>query len=344
MEKQTNVKRRNFLKGASAGIGLSIASTSGFANASEKNEREKLPREVWIASLTLQGLEARSMDEMVRKVIGRMEQTLPCHPDIICLPEAFPYKGVPDAPPDSEIAETIPGPIVERFAIFAKNHHCNVICPMSAKENGLVYNSAVVIDRKGKVLGAFHKIHPTVGEIESGVTPGPIDPPVFQTDFGTIGIQICFDINWHDGWRRLRKKGAEIIFWPSAFPGGRMLNGLAWMTKCCIVSSTWPDPCRIIDITGDEIASSGRFEHWICAPVNLEKAFIHIWPYTQNLDDLRAKYGQKVRITKMHLEDWAIVESVSADVKLVEVLKEFEIPIHEEHIQRAEQAQDKLRL
>ena len=78
-------------------------------------------------------------------------------------------------------------------------------------------NTAVVYDRQGQELGQYHKIHPTEGELNGGIWPGPIDPPVFEADFGKFGIQICFDVNWWEGWERLKQKGAQIVFWPSAF-------------------------------------------------------------------------------------------------------------------------------
>jgi len=340
----TGMKRRNFLKSTSAGFGLGMAATSALASSPQTGRMDQLPREVWIASLTLEGLEARTSDELINRVLRRMEETVVCHPDIVCLPETFPYQRVSEKPPLAEQAEVVPGPIVGKFASFAEQHNCYVICPIHTKNDGRIYNSAVVLDRKGEVAGQYHKIHPTVDEIESGIVPGPLAPPVFPTDFGTIGIQICFDVNWHEGWRSLRKAGVEIIFWPSAFPGGRMLNALAWINKAYVVTSTRPDPARIIDITGDDLAVSGRFEHWVCAPVNLEKALIHIWPYLKNIDALRQKYGQKVRVTKMHQEDWAVIESVSGDVSLADALKEFDIPLHEEHIKQADEAQEKARI
>jgi predicted amidohydrolase len=343
MSKNEEMMRRNFLKKTSAGIGLGVMGASISGSASEPNTTDRLPRDIWIASLTLEGLEAKTSEALTNKVLRRMEETLACKPDIICLPETFPYEGVSEIPPLSDRAEKVPGPITGKFVAFAEKHHCYIICPMHTKNDGRIYNSAVVIDRKGGIVGEYHKIHPTVDEIESGVCPGAIQPPTFETDFGTIGIQICFDVNWHEAWRSLRDSGAEIIFWPSAFPGGRMLNALAWINKTYVVTSTRPDPARIIDITGDDVAVSGRFEHWVCAPVNLEKAFIHIWPYVEKIDALRAKYRREIRVTKMHQEDWAVIESVSADVPLAAALKEFDIPIHEEHIRRAQKTQEKAR-
>jgi beta-ureidopropionase len=337
---KTNLSRRTFLANSTAGAALGAIAQGGTAANPPREKGDR--REIWVASISLERLEAKNAEAMVDNVASRMEEASPCQPDIICIPETFAFRGVPDSLPLKERAAAAEW-IVKRFAEFARKHNCYVICPTYTMENETIYNSAVVIDRQGSVLGAYHKIHPTEDEIESGVTPGPLNPPVFQTDFGVVGIQICFDANWPEGWRALRKAGAEIIFWPSAFPGGRMLSAMAWINKTYIVTSTWPNPTRIIDITGEEIAVSGRFESWVCAPINLEKAFLHIWPYTEKIDALRKKYGQEVRIAKMHMEDWAIIESVSPDLPIKKALAEFEIPLHEEHIQRSWEAQEKAR-
>ncbi|MBN2326083.1 MAG: carbon-nitrogen hydrolase family protein, partial [Candidatus Omnitrophica bacterium] len=323
--------------------GLGAAALAKTSDASEQSGRKPNRHEVWIASITLERLDARSGEEKVDKVIGRMEETLHCRPDVICIPETFPYHGVSNKPPLEQIAKDGLGWIAGRFGEFARNNQCYIICPTHTYVDGVIYNSAIIIDRRGEVAGLYHKIHPTVDEIEGGAMPGPVQPPVFQTDFGVIGVQICFDVNWPEGWRALRKAGAEVIFWPSAFPGGRMLNGMAWMNKTYVVTSTWDDPSRIIDIQGDEIASTGRYQHWICAPVNLEKAFVHIWPYMKNIEDLQAKYGRKIRIQKLHVEGWAVIESVSPDLTIQKALAEFDIPLHEEHIQKAHALQEKMR-
>lgn len=335
--------RRSFLRTAAASAGTGIlAVSSADAGSSDKNAAPSR-NQVWVASISLERLQGKTMPEMVDRVIERMKEILPMSPDIFCIPEVFAYERVSQKPPFREQAETVPGEIVNRFGAFAKEHHCYVICPLHTKEGDTIYNSAVLIDRNGGVVGAYHKIHPTISEIEEGVTSGPLDPPVFKTDFGTIGIQICFDVNWYPAWQLMRKKGAEVIFWPSAFPGGRMLNAQAWMNKTYIVTSTWEDPTRIIDITGNEIAGSGRYEYWVCAPINLEKTIVHIWPYGEKLARLKDKYGRKIRIDKLDVEGWGVVESVSPDLPVLEALREFEIPTHEEHIQAAHAAQEKNR-
>lgn len=348
MKNMNKITRRNFLSRVSVGAGAALTLGSGlkktYARTPKPATKEnRLPREVWIASITHGGLEAGSYQEMLNMMLKRMDEVAPFQPDIVCLPEVFPFMRIPKRPPLSEIAEEPLGPISEKTAEYAKKNNCYVVCPIYTKEDGSYYNSAVIIDRKSGVVGEYRKIHPTISETKNGIVPGPVEPPVFDTDFGKIGAQICYDINWHDAWKRMKKSGAEIVFWPSAFNGGKMLGALAWMNKYCVVSSTRFDPARICDIDGSEVVSSGLSAHWVCAPINLEKAFIHSWPYRTWYKDVRKKYGNKIRIKLFHEEEWSIIESRSPDVRVADVLKEFEILTHEEHIARAEIIQDKCR-
>jgi len=202
----------------------------------------------------------------------------------------------------------------------------------------------VVIDHAGKLMGEYRKIHPTEGEIEDGIRPGPLNPPVFKTDFGVIGVQICFDIQWSDGWKKLSAAGAEIVFWPSAFGGGRLVNTKAWQNKYCVVSSTWKGTTKICDVTGEEIARTGHWNpHWVCAPINLEKAVLHTWPYVKRFKEIEAKYGRKIRIQNWHEEEWTVIESLSPEVKVATILQEFNLKTHHEHIQSATRRQDESR-
>ena len=77
---------------------------------------------------------------------------------------------------------------------------------MIVRDGERTFNSAVLINRSGELAGRYDKIRPTEAELEKSICPGGLDPPVFQTDFGAIGIQICFDVNWRSQWRRLRER------------------------------------------------------------------------------------------------------------------------------------------
>lgn len=326
-----NTTRRGFLQSASAALAVPAPD--------EARKEARLPREVWVASVSQEGLEAAHPEQMIQAVLARMEETVPYQPDIICTPEAFAFTVTGKKPPVPQVAETPVGPVSERFAEFAKKHRCYVVCSTYTRDAGGCYNSAVLLDRAGQPVGEYRKIHPTVDEMENGVAPGPLDPPVFRTDFGVVGFQICFDINWPEGWRKLRKRGAELVFWPSAFGGGSMINTMAWQNKYCVVSSTRKGRTKLCDISGEEIAGTGWIQPWLCGPVNLEKAFVHSWPYNRHYPAIHAKYGRKVSIRIHHEEEWSILESRSADLKIADVLKEFGIRTHEEHIAEADAIQ-----
>jgi beta-ureidopropionase len=342
MKENGKVSRRSFIANASAGAGLYAAGGAGL-NARQAGALDpvpgRLPREVWIGSMDLRDLYPEtSVEKRIQRTLDRMQNFVPFRPDIVCLPETFNTSWVRVDKPLSELAEEVPGPAVKRIAEFAKDNRCYVICPILTRSEGKIYNSAVLLDRQGSVAGVFNKVHPTEGEMDDGVMPGPLEPPVWQTDFGKIGVQICYDANWFPSWRSMKARGAEIVFFPSQFPGGRILTAHAWMNQFYIVSSTGED-ARIIDISGDDLASSGPFERWVAAPVNLEKALVHIWPEVTRFGDIRKKYGRRVKIRIWHPENWATIESVDPELKVLDVLQEFGLPTYEQHISRAEAAQ-----
>jgi len=342
MLKKDKVSRRNFLR--KSGIGAGFAGL-GFIAPVIFPEKAHLsnpvipldkisPRDVWVMSMVKTGLE--DDEDIVAGMIDRIRIMSLYRPDIICLPEIFTGASAKEA-------ESVPGPTTDRLAGIAKELECYIICPLHTKKGDKVFNSAVLIDRKGELVGQYDKIHPVSTESERGVTPGNSPPPVFKTDFGTIGIQICFDINWVEGWKSLREQGAEIVFWPSAYPAGRNLPAYAWLFKYYIVGSSWRDPATIYDITGDLIASSGQYEHWAFARLNLEKAFLEITDYAEKLNAIKKKYGRKVLIRYYHDEDWVTIESNSPDLRVGEILNEYKLVPHWDYIKIEERKQENYR-
>ncbi len=343
------MRRRDLLRGTALGVGLGSLtavggrSVRGAVPAQPDGSQPRLPREVWLASVSCDGIEARDPDDMVTRMLGRMKEALPYKPDVICLPENFPCQCA-SRPSLEEISEVPLGPVTKRFAAFAAQHHTNVICATRTMEKGRYYNSAVVIDRQGKLVGEYRKTRLTAGEMRSGLTPGPLDPPVFDLDIGRVGIQICFDIEYLDGWQRLNEKGAEIVFWPSAFAGGRKLNMLAQLFHYVVVSSTRRKVNKICDIDGTVPAQTGLWNPYLCCgPVNLEKVFLHTWPFCRRFKEIKAKYGRRIKITTFHEEEWSIIESRSADVKIAQVMKEFDLKAFDAYMKESEVMQSERR-
>ncbi len=283
-----------------------------------------------------------------------MEKAAAYQPDIICLPETFNRLFVEEESTYNDIAEdeNSPGPVTSRLGEFAKLNSCYVICPIVTKKEEKFYNSAVLIDRMGSIMGIYHKAHPVDTETQEGegIIPGPIRPPVFETDFGKIGMQICFDAYWFESWDYMKEDGAEIIFFPSAFPGGKMLSHHAWKNNYYIVSSTGDD-ARIIDITGMDIDSSSFQIGYTWASLNLEKEYVPTFPGKYRIPDIQKKYGDRIEIKVFrdigggarsgagHIT----LESHDPDLFVRDILNEYEIPVHREELKEAEEYQARYR-
>ena len=117
--------------------------------------------------------------------------------------------------------EYIPdGPTTQRFQSIAKETGMVLVLPMyEVTQPGTYYNTAAVIDADGKYLGKYRKQHipQTKGFWEKFYfKPGNGGYPVFETAVGKVGVYICYDRHFPEGWRALGLNGAHIVFNPSA--------------------------------------------------------------------------------------------------------------------------------
>jgi beta-ureidopropionase len=351
MQKNQNASRRQFLKQSSVGLGAGMVSLPVFAKDTPA-QRKKLSREVTVVSIDLLGLwPDQTTESRIKRILQRMEDVAGLQPDVVCLPELFDTIWVREQKHIAEIAEDekIPGPVTSIVAEYANKYNTYVVCPLVTKNDGRFYNSSVLIDRKGKIAGVYHKIHPVKTEIfpdkafkGGGVTPGALNQPIIETDFGNVGMQICYDANWTDGWDNLRKQGAEIIFFSSAFPGGRMLNHYALRNDAYIVSSTGGD-ARVIDMSGNDLDVSSEFVRYAWRNINLDKVNVTTWPTRDRLPDMFSKYGKRLGIKVWDRTDVITIESLDPDLKVRDVLQEFKIPTYAELLKKETEVQSKYR-
>ena len=308
------------------------------------DEERRSSHAVWIASVSQMGLRAKTPELMVEKIFGVLEEIVPYKPDLVCLPEAFPFEYIEAKLAFPERVE-VSNAVLRQFSAFSKQNSCYTICPVFSSSEGRIYNSAVVFDRTGKRIGQYDKIHETVGYVKGGVSCGALYQPAIQTEFGPIGIQICYDINWEDGWKMLRDQGVRIIFWPSAFDGGEQLNMKALQNKCAVVSSTNKNVSKICDMDGAVVQKTGIWAPNVCCgPVNLEKVFLPTYDYLQECRDIQRKYGKKVNVKVFHKEEWTIVECVSKDLFIGDIMAEFDLKSHVEGVKEAEIIQSRSRV
>lgn len=123
-------------------------------------------------------------------------------------------------------AEPIPdGPTVKLMQQYAKKYQMVIVVPIYEADAvaGIYYNTAAVIDADGSYLGKYRKTHiPQVAGFweKFYFKPGKSNWPVFNTRYCKLGVYICYDRHFPEGWRALALNGAEYIVNPSATVAG----------------------------------------------------------------------------------------------------------------------------
>jgi N-carbamoylputrescine amidase len=145
---------------------------------------------------------------------------------ILCLQEIFngPYFCPGQDKRWYDAAEPVPGPTTNLLSEYAKKYEMVIVVPVYEQAGrGIFYNTAAVIDADGTYLGKYRKQHipQTSGFWEKYFfTPGNGGYPVFETKYAKVGVYICYDRHFPEGWRALGLNGAEIVFNPSATVAG----------------------------------------------------------------------------------------------------------------------------
>ncbi len=162
-----------------------------------------------------------------------VEQAAAAGTKVMCFQELFygPYFCQVQDAEFYSYAEAIPeGPITKRFQELAARYEMVIVLPMYEKEQpGFLYNTAAVIDADGTYLGKYRKTHiPQVNGFweKFYFRPGNLGYPIFDTAVGKVGVYICYDRHFPEGWRALGLAGAQIVFNPSATSRG--LSAYLW--------------------------------------------------------------------------------------------------------------------
>ena len=167
-----------------------------------------------------------NFEEMLNKHEKIVEEAAEKNIQILCFQEIFngPYFPAEQNTKWYSLAEPIPGPTTEKMQKKAKQTGVVLIVPIYEEDTtGVYYNTAVVIDADGKILGKYRKNHipQLTGFWEKFYfKPGNLGYPVFNTAFAKIGVYICYDRHFPEGARILGLNGAEIVFNPSATVAG----------------------------------------------------------------------------------------------------------------------------
>ena len=196
--------------------------------------------------------------------------------DVVCLGEAITMVGTGCTVKDC--AEPIPGPVTLQLADAAKRNRIWVVAGVTEQAGDIVYNTAVLLDRNGRIAGKYRKVHLPREEWKNGIRPGDAYP-VFETDFGKVAIQICYDWFFPEPAEFFALKGAEIIFaptWGNTLPdeAGRVDGESTFRVRArdnglYMVPSVYSGNSLIIDPMGRILTSSAGKEGVFWAEVDL---------------------------------------------------------------------------
>ncbi len=299
-----------------------------------------MARKVKIAavSMAMEFRKPKKREDNLKHVAETVGEISAVKPDIVSLPEVFPNAGL------AEEAK-VPHPNDKEFMLdLAKKYKLYIVGSVYEEREGKLYNTALFVNRNGNIIGRYDKIHPTEGEMEKGIIPGRRDQPPVETEFGKIGAEICFDANWTEDWQNLANRGAKIVFFPSTFPGGKILEWIAALNQLYIVPSTWSVDSGIIDNTGRWLVKTDRFSWWVWSTIELERTVFH-WDFQEDkVKEIRRKYGDKIKIETFGPEARFVLEPNVPEILISDIIIEFNLVVYRDYIKRATEAQDTQRM
>jgi len=237
--------------------------------------------------------------------------------------------------------EQLDGPTITAMGKKAKTHGIYIVCPMGTFDSdGRKRNSSVLVGRDGKIAGVYQKNYPTHGELDRGIVPGT-ETPVFETDFGRVGLCICFDLNYWEVGLGLCENEAELVIWSSMWDGARMLTRWAiefgfHMGGLYSGRSTFVDVCgrEIVSVKRDLTDRVGR-SPVVTANLDLDRRLLHHDGNVGRLKPLFEKYGPTAAYAEWKGEECLLIfGSQLPDRSSDELIEEFNLEPMRDYLAR----------
>ena len=252
-----------------------------FAPATLTETSPPAPRKVRIAAVNHRPRGTASPRENLDQFAKFVAEAAAQKADIVCLPEGVTVCGTKHSYVD--VAEAVPGPSTEFLGGLAAKHRLYLVAGIYERDGPAVYNTSVLVGRDGKLVGKYRKVCLPREEIDGGITPGS-DYPVFDTDFGRVGMMICWDVSYPEVARELSARGAEMIFLPIWGGNETLAKARAIENQVYLVASGYDFRTAIYDKAGAELAKAPDASAVIYTDVDLNDRML--WPW---LGDWRSR-------------------------------------------------------
>jgi hypothetical protein len=298
-----------------------------------------------------------SAEEGMRRILSYLNRAGEEGADLAVLPEnAFGRRGMP--PACAREPETIDGPVATAVRSLARRHRMHVVLPLHEARGGRVYNTAVVIDRAGGVVGNYSKVFPVFGDAAQTVPPtrpAEVGPPahvvpsaqgvaVFTLDFGRLAVLICYDVNFAELWQQAAALGADLVAWPAAMATpDPTVGGYARAFRYDILGVGFPG--QLLDRTGADVApeayNASSWPMLKLATVDVDRTFVH-WDYNRpRVAALLAAHPEVV--VDVPGPPFYLLRSTAANVSVRALLAEHGIETAGEYITRSREGLNRLR-
>jgi N-carbamoylputrescine amidase len=175
-------------------------------------------------------------ESMIETAVKQAREAASQGARLICFQELFygPYFCQVQDPQYFEYTEAVPdGPTTKLMCDLAGELQSVLVVPVyEVEQPGVYYNTAFVVDADGSYLGKYRKHH--IPQVQGFwekfyFRPGNLGYPVFDTAVGRVGVYICYDRHFPEGWRALGLNGAQIVVNPSAT--SRSLSQYLWQLE-----------------------------------------------------------------------------------------------------------------
>jgi predicted amidohydrolase len=259
--------------------------------------------------------------------------------DLVVLPET--WRGQND-----NTMETLDGETLNALSALARKHHTYIVSPIDRLDGERRVNSAVLLDRNGKVVFIYDKVFPYWSEFDhkKKVEVGGA-APVYQADFGLIGFAICFDVNFPEVWKSLADQGAELVVWPSAYSAGTSLQAHALNNHYYIVSSTGKEDCLVYDITGKELLyQKSKDVNVAHITLDLDRGIYHENFNLAKRDKLLREHANDVEQQEyLEREAWFVLRARRPGVSVRELARQYGLEELRDYIDRSRRDIDAMR-
>ena len=181
------------------------------------------------------------------------------HPDIFITPECWlDGYAAPDKASTREklmqVAQPLEGsPYLDKVAELAKQHHMWICFGFSSLEDGKLFNTSGLWNRAGERVGVYHKTHIQTHDVQYDLG---MDLPVWDSEWGKLGMMICADRRWPETVRTLRLEGARLILNPTYGMHGEMnlkIMQVRAYENQCFIAFTHPQQSLLLNPKGDVI-------------------------------------------------------------------------------------------